>query len=181
MARVSGSFRVGIYWGFLFGTLVFPSSRVARCRARWAFFAVWFDDCFLFVSSAAPGAIGITYVSSLIGTVEKGSIMLFESKIKVNQLRKQMIVLECDTQRLLIEERWRDLRGRVGLGGRAFDGESGRWQRLATLVVPVGAFLLTRWFRRKETSSGQGTGSSSGAFLSLLASVFDWMGRYHRS
>ena len=107
--------------------------------------------------------------------------MFFESKIKVNQVRKQMIVLECDTQRLLIEERWRDLRGRVGFGGRAFGGESGRWQRLATLVAPVGAFLLTRWFRRKGTSSGQGAGSSTGDFLSLLGSVFDWMGRYHRS
>ena len=107
--------------------------------------------------------------------------MFFESKIKVNHMRKQMIVLECDTQRLLIEERWRDLREQAGFRGRAFDGKSGRWQHAATLAAPIGAFLLTRWFRRKQPSSGQSNGSSTGDFLSFLGSVFDWMGRYHRS
>jgi hypothetical protein len=49
------------------------------------------------------------------------------------------------------------------------------------LAAPVGAFFLTRWLRRKEPASTQQEHSATGDYLSLLGSVFDWMGRFHRS
>lgn len=107
--------------------------------------------------------------------------MFFESKIKANKVRKQMLVLECDTQRLLNEERWRDLRRQVRFGKGSLNGKSGRWQQVAALAAPVGAFFLTRWLRRKEPASTQQERSATGDYLSLLGSVFEWMGRFHRS
>lgn len=107
--------------------------------------------------------------------------MFFESKVKVNKVCKQMLVLECDTQRLLMEERWRDLRGQVRFGKDGFDTKSGGWQRLATLAAPVGAFFLTRWLRRKESSSVEPGRSTAGDYFSFLGSLLDWVGRFHRS
>ena len=107
--------------------------------------------------------------------------MFFESQIRVNQVRKQMLVLECDTQRLLLEERWQHLRGQVGLGKSQHVKESGRWHQFATLAAPVGAFFLSRWFRRRKSPPGARETSSTNDYLSLLGSVFDWMARFNRS
>lgn len=107
--------------------------------------------------------------------------MFFGSKVRVNQLRKQMIVLECDTQRLLLEERWHHLRSKVGFGAGVHDGKPDRWHHVATFIAPVGAFLLSRWFRRRKSPSEPHDASTTSDVLKLLGSVFDWMARFNRS
>jgi hypothetical protein len=106
--------------------------------------------------------------------------MFFRSQVKIHELRKRVLSLECDTQRLMMTERWRELRQSMGLPGLHSKDSLTGWRKWSVLVAPVGAFVLSRWIRSKgggqENSFKQGNSYRWG----LISDFFDWMERFQR-
>ncbi|MBT5928320.1 MAG: hypothetical protein HOH33_17085 [Verrucomicrobia bacterium] len=101
--------------------------------------------------------------------------MFFGSKVNVNELRKRMLVMECDTHRLELSEKWRDLRGEVGFGSEWKGSSRVSVRRWGHWVAPIGAFLLTSWLRVKPDSQVEKSISSN--HWGLLGQFFDWMAK----
>ncbi len=104
--------------------------------------------------------------------------MFFGSKVSVNELRKRMLSMECDTHRLELTEKWRDLRGEIGLVSEAKGGASNGFRRWSHWLAPAGAFLLTRWLRSKSDSQIEKSFSSNQ--WGFLGQFFDWMAKFSR-
>jgi hypothetical protein len=101
--------------------------------------------------------------------------MLFGSKVDVNQLRKRMLAMECDTHRLELTERWRELSSEIGFGSGSNRSSRESVRRWGHWLAPVGAFVLSRWLRAKsKDSSDQVVSSNQWGFLGQF---FEWMAK----
>ena len=104
--------------------------------------------------------------------------MFFRQKVSVNELRKRMLSMECDTHRLELAEKWRDLKGQVGLDSGLRGSSRGGHRRWGDWAAPVGAFLLTRWLRAKTDSKLEQ--SISPNHWGFMGQFFDWIGKLSR-
>lgn len=96
--------------------------------------------------------------------------------MNVNELRKRMLVMECDTHRLELTESWRDLSAEIGFGSSKNQSRAENVRRWGHWLAPVGAFLLTRWFRSKSKDSHDHSLSST--HWGFLGQFFDWMAKF---
>ena len=101
--------------------------------------------------------------------------MFFGSKVNVNELRRRMLAMECDTHRLELTERWRDLSSEIGFGAGNDHSPKQNFRRWGHWLAPVGAFVLSRWLRAKSKDSNHQVVSSS--HWGVLGQFFDWMAK----
>jgi hypothetical protein len=101
--------------------------------------------------------------------------MFFGSKVNVNELRRRMLAMECDTHRLELTERWRDLSSEIGFGSGSQHSPRESVRRWGHWLAPLGAFVLSRWLRSKsKDSSGRSISSDQ---WGVLGQFFDWMAK----
>ena len=101
--------------------------------------------------------------------------MFFGSKINVNELRKRMLALECDTHRLELSERWRDVSREIGFGPNSDHSPKESVRRWGHWLAPFGAFVLSRWLRAKSKHSNDRAVSPN--HWGFLGQFFDWMAK----